>query len=97
MAFITKYEDIVLVEGDIDIPYESKGRVLCSLGDLRVKTKTIDVVKTYLCDQAKSIGANAIIKFEYGQKRKSSSIDGVVYYGRGIAVYCYDLEQLIAK
>lgn len=97
MKYITRYEDIIFVEDDIVIPYESKGTVLCSLGDSRVKMKTIDAVKTSLCDQAKSIGANAIIMLEYGQKKKGSSDDGVVYYGKGIAVYCYDLEQLISK
>ena len=70
MAYTTIFEDIIFIEGDCDFT-EFKSKVEYKKTFFNQQSKTLDDVKHQLADTAKSLGANAIINFKYGQKSAS--------------------------
>ena len=83
--YISKYNDIYFAEGNVEADRIIKP-VEILIGGCYSQCKSLDDVKERLSVHAKEIGANAIINFTYGQKAKFFSLDGVVFYGSGLAV-----------
>ena len=100
MVYYSVFEGVIFVEGVI--PFEQ------AFGSVEYKKNTIineqfknlDNVKYQLAEKAKQLGANAIIKFKYGQKNTSwframilSFDDNVNWYGSGEAVLISDEQK----
>ncbi|MBQ3116082.1 MAG: hypothetical protein IJC07_03540 [Clostridia bacterium] len=93
MVYYSIFEDVIFVEGEI--PFErSLGTVeYKKKGIINEQFKNLDNVKYQLAVKAKEVGANAVIKFKYGQKNTSwframilSIDDNVNWFGSGEAV-----------
>ena len=95
MFYPLRYKDIVIAEGVPEKKYMVLGEVDCTLGGFYSQMKSLNDVKETLYQQAKLLNANAIINFTYGQKKKFFSLEGVVFYGRGIAVRFTDIESIL--
>lgn len=85
MAYTTLYKDIIFIEGN-----SNDVRVIGNVSsDLSFKfgaqLKNLNDVKNDMADKAKSLGANCIVNFTYGQKSRWFAIDDVAFYGKGEA------------
>ena len=93
MAYISVYKGFIFIEGN-----EPNAKVLGKVEykknfSFNAQSRTLDCVKDQLMEKAISMGANAIMDFNYGQKSsgwfKSSLFsldDNIKWYGSGIAV-----------
>nr|MBO4518051.1 hypothetical protein [Clostridia bacterium] len=95
MFYPLKYKDIIIAEGNPDKEYTVLGEVDCTLGGFYSQMKSLNDVKETLYQQAKLLNANAIINFTYGQKKKFFSLEGVVFYGKGVAVKFRNIESIL--
>lgn len=85
MAYTTLYKSIIFIEGN-----NNDARIIGNVSsDLSFKfgaqLKNLNDVKNDMADKAKSLGANCIINFTYGQKSRWLAIDDVAFYGNGKA------------
>ena len=83
MTFTTEYQDVYFVEGYVD-----NAKIICELNidltrGLGAHLKNLQDVKNAFVKEAKANGANAVINFTYGQKRRWFSADGVGFWGNG--------------
>jgi hypothetical protein len=86
MAFVTIYDGIVISEGKLENA-RVFGTVSCDLSfRFGAQLKSHRDVKGDLTQQAKQMGANAIVDFKYGQKSRWLAIDDVAFFGNGTAV-----------
>lgn len=93
MAYKSVTDGIIFVEGSLDSAHKI-GRIEYSKGSFyNQQLKNLSDIKRQLADKAKSMGANAIIEFTYGQKSTSwfkatllSLDDNINWYANGIAV-----------
>ena len=99
MAYTTLYKSIVFIEGN-----SNDARVIGNVSsDLSFKfgaqLKNLNDVKSDMADKAKSLGANCIINFAYGQKSRWLAIDDVAFYGNGKAAILPQniYEEVMAK
>ena len=76
---ITYHNEIIFVEG----PYNTAKVLRDVTVELAGQLKNLTDVKNQLAEQAKYIGANAVINFTYGQKKKWFAADGIVFVGKG--------------
>ena len=76
---ITYHNDIIFVEG----PYNTAKVLREVTVELAGQLKNLTDVKNQISEQAKCIGANAVINFTYGQKKKWFARDGIVFVGQG--------------
>lgn len=83
MPFTTEYQGVYFVEG-----YVECAKIICELNidltrGLGAHLKNLQDVKNAFVKEAKANGANAVINFTYGQKRRWFSADGVGFWGKG--------------
>ena len=76
---ITHHNGIIFVEG----PYNTAKVLREVTVELAGQLKTLIDVQNQIAEQAKLIGANAVINFTYGQKKKWFARDGIVFVGKG--------------
>ena len=106
MAYSSIYKGIIFIEGE-----EPTARLLQSVEykkrhTFNAQLKTLDNVKDQLVEQALAQGANAIIRFTYGQKSVGwfrglffSIDDDVNWYANGVAAILQQskVEEIINK
>ena len=92
MAYKSFYKGFLFIEG-----YEPTANILGKVEYKKIfsygaQDKTINCVKDQLLEKARSMGANAVVEFQYGQKSsgwfKSSLLgldDNIKWYGSGMA------------
>ena len=93
MAYCSLFEGVIFVEGKCEY-IQYKGEVEYKKDSFyNQQLKNLDTVKHQLAEKAKTLGANAIIDFKYGQKNTSflrslllSFDDNIKWYGTGVAV-----------
>ncbi len=75
---------VFVTESKIEEPH----KVLRKISAKKSMNSNLMAVKESLVKQAKKLGADAVIKFEYGQKKSfwTASGDDAKYYGRGEAI-----------
>jgi len=84
----TTVDGIFFTESLIKEPHTILGKL--DSKSLRMNAN-LRIIKEKLAAKAKQIGADAIMKFEYGQKRDLISLwDDTRWYGRGIAIQLQD-------
>ena len=82
MAYKTLYKGVIFVEGAHGTAIEGQGIDTVLSRGLGTQLKSLKDVKDNMCEIAKSQGYNAIICFEYGQKKRAWASDGVAFWGR---------------
>jgi hypothetical protein len=101
-GYSTVFEDIIFVEG-ADPDSKLIERIECDLSfKLGAQLKNLNDVKRVLAEKARSVGANAILDFKYGQKSRWLALDDVAYYGSGVAAIlsaakCSEIKEKIAN
>ena len=86
MGYPTIYDGFIFVEGE-ELYERYLGKVESDLSfNFGAQLKNLNDVKADLVQKARSIGANAIIDFSYGQKSRWLAIDDVAFWGKGKAV-----------
>ena len=92
MAYCSVYENIIFIEGDCDY-LVFKENLQYERTVYNQQLKNLYDVKHQLAEKAKSVGANAVIHFEYGQKSKGWFIsmllafdDNINWHASGDAV-----------
>ena len=99
MAYTTLYKSIIFIEGNNN-GVTIIGNVSSDLSfKFGAQLKNLNDVKSDMADKAKSLGANCIINFTYGQKSRWIAIDDVAFYGNGKAAILPPniYEEVIAK
>jgi hypothetical protein len=85
MAYTTLYNDIIFIEGNNNNA-TIVGNVSSDLSfKFGAQLKNLNDVKSDMAAKAKSLGANCILSFTYGQKSRWLAIDDVAFYGNGKA------------
>lgn len=100
MAYCSTYEDIIFIEGENDF-IEDKGGVEYKKDSFfNQQLKTLYNVKHQFAEKAKAVGANAIIRFKYGQKETKwykaiwlASDDDIKWYATGEMVVISEEEK----
>lgn len=86
MAFTCVHEGMIISEGRLE-ESQTLGMIEADLSfKIGAQLKSLRDVKSELAMQARSLGANAIENFTYGQKHRWLAIDDVAFWGKGIAV-----------
>lgn len=86
MAFTCVHEGMIISEGRLE-KSQSLGMIEVDLSfRFGAQLKSLRDVKSALAQQAKTLGANAIENFTYGQKHRWLAIDDVAFWGKGVAV-----------
>lgn len=96
MAFISIFRDIIFVEGEFK-GAQTGNKIEYDAGmetTFNKHLKTLRDVKEYFANAAKSSNYNSIINFEYGQRSKILTIDGVTFWGSGILANIPNEEYL---
>lgn len=84
-GYSTIFEDIIFVEGTMP-DSTPLGKVACDLSfKFGAQLKNLNDVKKDLVKKARSMGANSVLEFKYGQKSKFLAFDDVAYFGSGVA------------
>ena len=91
-GYSTIFDEIIFVEGA-----EPDSRLLEQIScvfsfKLGAQLKNLNDVKRSLAQQAKSVGANAVLDFKYGQKSRWFAVDDVAYFGSGVAAMISDAK-----
>ena len=85
MPYTTKFEGIYFIEGFVK-EFQEISLIKSDLSfKFGAQLKNLNDVKQDLARKAKSIGANAVLDFKYGQKSRWLAIDDVAFFGSGIA------------
>ena len=101
MAYCSVYEDIIFVEGETDY-LELKGEIEYKKDSFyNQQLKSLYNIKHQFAENAKATGANAVIRFKYGQKSmswfKSALLafdDNVKWYGTGVLAVISEEEKI---
>ncbi len=89
-GFATVFDGIIFVEG-MEPGAALLGQVKADLSfRLGSQLKNLNDVKRDLAMKARSMGANAVLNFTYGQKSRWLAIDDVAFYGEGVAAILSD-------
>ena len=88
----SKYQNVFFIEGTISSA-KRLGPISTELNDMFAQNqlKSLDDLKSRMCDYVCAKGGNAVLEFKYGQKstfwKSLWGMDDVMWYGSGEVAY----------
>ena len=83
---VTVAAGVLFVEGECPGCHEIGPASVCIGGMFtQSQLKSLDDVKLQLAAAVTQMGGNGLIRFKYGQRSKFWSLDGLTWYGEGVA------------